>query len=93
MKDPRSDLSYDSKEWTKLLTTAEQVNLELAGVLLGFRCGGLRLHRGGQGWFLRPDLDPEEADSLWPTKERYIIDRDKWLMPYQKEIVELLNNL
>ena len=45
MTDPRPDLKGDSKEWTTLLRLAHWYNYELAGVLHGFRCGGLRLHR------------------------------------------------
>lgn len=91
MIDPRPDLSYDSPEWSKLLTMAEGVDKELAGVLDGFRSCGLRLHRGREGWSLRPDLDPN--NSKWLTKEGYLQDRDKWLMPYQVEIVNLLQRL
>jgi hypothetical protein len=91
MTDSRPDLAYDSQDWTRLLTLAENINLELSGILHGMRCCGLRLHRGGQGWALRPELDPET--SKWTTKAEYMADRDKWLMPYGDEIVALLNRL
>jgi hypothetical protein len=91
MTDPRPDLKYDSQEWTNLLLIASDKNLMLAGVLHGFRCCGLRLHKGKDGYVLRPDLDPES--SKWTTKEQYFEDRDRWLVPHQEEIVELLNLL
>jgi hypothetical protein len=87
--DPRPDLAYDSKAWNFLLPMAEATNTTLAYILHGFRCGGLRLHKGGQGYALRPDLDPDT--SLWATKNQYIADRDKWLMPYQEDIINLLD--
>jgi hypothetical protein len=89
--DPRPDLHYDSKEWTILLILADTTNQILAGILHGFRCCGLRLHRGKEGYALRPDLDPEM--SKWITKNGYEADRDKWLMPYKNEIVGLLEQL
>jgi hypothetical protein len=63
----------------------------VAGTLHGFRCGGLRLHRGGKGYALRPDFDP--ATSIWETTEQYAKDREEWLMPYADKIVELLRQL
>jgi hypothetical protein len=89
--DPRPDLHYDSKEWTILLIKVYAMNQDLASVLHGFRCCGLRLHRGGQGYALRPDMDP--VTSKWLTKDDYLMDRDKWLLPYSKEITELLGQL
>lgn len=91
MEDPRPDLQYDSNDWTRLLNNAEAKDPMLAGVLHGFRCGGLRLHKGAKGYALRPDFDP--LTSIWKSKSEYEIDRDKWLIPSQGEIVELLNNL
>jgi hypothetical protein len=91
MNDPRPDLAYDSPDWTRLLNLAESKDLLLAGILLGFRCFGLRLHHGAKGWALRPELDPKTSE--WLSDEQYIKDRDKWLMPYQKEICELLGRL
>lgn len=90
--DPRKDdLKYDSASWTKLLELARKKDPMLAGTLHGFRCGGLRLHRGGKGYALRPDFDPQT--SIWTSVTEYEADRDKWLMPYRKEIVELLQQL
>ena len=91
MTDPRDDLKYDSEEWTRLLALANIPNKELAGILHGFRCCGLRLHKGREGWALRPDMDP--VSSAWATKAQYEKDRDKWLIPYQGEILKLLNQL
>lgn len=89
--DPRPDLTYDSEAWTKLLKLAREKSKMLAGTIHGFRCAGLRLHRGGKGYALRPDFDPKT--SIWVDKEDYEIDRNKWLIPYQKEIIELLSQL
>jgi hypothetical protein len=89
MRDPRPDLRYDSQEWTTLLTMAETQDDMLAGVLHGFRCAGLRLHRGAKGYVFRPEFDPES--SLWKTKQAYDADSKKWLVPYLKDIVGLLN--
>lgn len=89
--DPRPDLAYDSEEWTRLLNMASEKNEMLAGTLHGFRCGGLRLHRGSKGYALRPDLDPKT--SIWTSKAQYEADRDKWLMPYQQDIIDLLNKI
>lgn len=91
MDDPRPDLTFDSQEWTKLLTVADKKNKDLAGVLHGFRCCGLRLERGKNGYRLRPDINIQT--SIWVNKGHYIYDRDKWLVPYEKEITELLNSL
>lgn len=91
MKDPRPDLTYDSADWTRLLTMAAAKDNMCAGVLHGFRCGGLRLHRGGKGWALRPDFDPDT--SIWTDKDSYFADRDKWLVPFTGMIVELLKKL
>lgn len=89
--DPRPDLAYDSKDWVRLLKLAKKMDPELAGILHGFRCGGLRLHRGGRGWALRPDFDPKT--SIWESRTDYETDRDKWLIPYQDKIIELLRRL
>ena len=89
--DPRPDLTYDSEKWTTLLVLANLKNSDLACLLHGFRCCGLRLHKSAQGWALRPDLDPQ--NSKWLAQSEYFKDRDRWLVPYQREIVELLDQL
>lgn len=89
--DPRPDLKFDSKEWTRLLEMAEEKNVELAWILNGFRCCGLRLHRDSMGYVLRPEFDPKS--SQWASQREYEKDRDKWLMPYKQEIIELLDEL
>jgi hypothetical protein len=91
MKDPRPDLAGDSELWTMLLQMARDKSLELASNLHGMRCCGLRLDRRREGFVLRPDMDPNT--SKWPDKESYLADRDRWLMPYAKEIDELLQQL
>ena len=92
MTDPRPDLKYDSPEWTKLLQTLDKhcPVREFVGIMHGFRCAGLRLHRGARGYVLRPDFDPT---SKWRTKEEYEKDRDQWLMPWADDIVRILQAL
>lgn len=89
--DPRPDLKFDSKEWTRLLQMAEKKNTTVAWLLNGFRCCGLRLHRDSQGYAMRPEFDP--TSSQWTSRQAYEKDRDKWLMPYKQEIIDLLNRL
>ncbi|MFZ3172057.1 MAG: hypothetical protein WA118_08765 [Carboxydocellales bacterium] len=91
MIDPRPDLAYDSADWEKLLEIAEKADRILTGILHGLRCCGLRLHRGGKGYVLRPDFDPNS--SMWTSQAEYETDRDKWLLPYQEKIIELLRKL
>jgi len=38
-----------------------------------------------------PEFDPES--SKWLSETGYIIDRDRWLMPFQTEIIGLLEKL
>jgi hypothetical protein len=90
MVDSRPDLANDSQEWTRLLNMAEKINLELAGTLHGMRCCGLRLIREAEGYSLRPEFN---KDSKWSNEAEYMADRNKWLVPYGKELVELLNRL
>ena len=92
MIDPRPDLTYDSNDWVRLLTMADAKDDICHGVLHGFRCGGLRLQRGSKGYKLRPDLD-DPVSSNWTTKEAYIADRDKWLVPCTGMIMELLKKM
>jgi hypothetical protein len=91
MIDPRPDLTSDSREWTRLLSMAEGINLELTGTLHGMRCCGLRLIREVQGYSLRPEFNPET--SKWNNQAEYMADRDKWLAPFGREIIGLLNRL
>lgn len=91
MTDPRPDLKSDSSEWTKVLAAAEQLDPMLAGALHGFRCGGLRLHRGRNGWCFQPDYDP--LSSNWENKSEYVRDSKQWLGPYAREISILLRYL
>jgi hypothetical protein len=87
--DPRPDLKTDSEEWTKLLTMAGTVNLELAGVLHGFRCCGLRLQKDN-GYVLRPEFN---SNTRWHNEAEYMADRNKWLAPFGREIIKLLDRL
>jgi hypothetical protein len=91
MTDPRPDLKNDSEGWTIFLTIAEKINLELAGTLHGMRCCGLRLIREAQSYSLRPEFNPET--SKWNNQAEYMADRDKWLAPFGREIIGLLNQL
>lgn len=91
INDPRPDLKYDSKEWTRFLSMANEIDEILYATLHGFRCGGLRIHKEKVGYILRPDLDPRY--SAWENQKEYEKDRDKWLLGYGKEIVALLNRL
>lgn len=91
VEDPRPDLAYDSRDWMLFLTMLEAVDPKAAGVLHGFRCGGLRLHRGGKGYGLRPEFDPET--SIWRDEAAYKRDRDQWLVPIGPTIVQALNTL
>lgn len=91
VEDPRPDLAYDSHEWTLFLTLVEALDPKAAGVLHGFRCGGLRLHRGARGYALRPDFDP--TTSMWHDEESYKADRDQWLVPIGSVIVKALDKL
>ncbi|MDP3936829.1 MAG: hypothetical protein Q8R92_01685 [Deltaproteobacteria bacterium] len=86
--DPRPELKYDSAEWTRLLARVEAFDPMCAGVLHGFRCGGLRLHRGGKGYTLRPEFDP--ATSIWADESAYKADRDAWLVPHTEVIITAL---
>ena len=94
MTDPRPDLKYDSPEWTLLLQALDKHcpshAREFVGIMHGFRCAGLRLHRGAKGYVLRPDFDPS---SKWRTKEEYETDRNQWLMPWSDNIVGILQAL
>lgn len=91
VEDPRPDLAYDSRDWKLFLTMLEAVDPKAAGVLHGFRCGGLRLHRSAQGYVLRPEFDPET--SIWNDEQEYMRDREQWLVPHTKTILAALNAL
>lgn len=94
--DPRPDLKSDTREWTRFLKLAAKINTDMAWLLNGFRCVGLRLQRvrdqhGNDQYALRPEYDPKS--SKWATQAEYEKDRDKWLLPYKQEILELLNKI
>lgn len=92
MIDPRPDLTEDSILWTKLLELAIKRDKLCAGVLHGFRCGGLRISKKPMGYVLVPMLNKPEL-SMWTTKEEYAIDRKKWLWPCTGMIISLLEAL
>lgn len=89
LTDPRPDLRYDSKEWEKLFFLASEWE-GLAKILHGFRCGGLRITKQRRGYVLCPDYDTSHNNSLWANKTEYDIDKNKWLMPYAKEITQVM---
>lgn len=89
VRDPRPDLAYDSREWTALLTLVTAHDKVVGGILHGFRCAGMRLHRARNGYVLEPDI----GGSTWPTRARYEADRDKWLRPHTAVIVGALRVL
>ena len=92
MEDPRPELKYDSNAWARLLTMVEQDgDRTLLGILDGFRCLGLRLHRGREGYVLRPEYDPKTSG--WASEARYMADRDRWLVPRQAELIHYLDRL
>ena len=91
MNDPRPDLQYDTQEWDWLLKRAFEINQDLAYILHGFRCSGLRLLKSNAGYVMRPDF--EQKSSLWKNQAEYDKDKSQWLLKYTKEIIELLNKL
>ena len=90
--DPRPDLAYDSKDWSRLLAMAKQKNQQLAHELKAFRCGGLRLQRDSRGYILAPELE-QKRDVHWKSQADYEKDRDKHLMSYRNELLQLLDDL
>ena len=90
-EDPRTDLTYDSKDWKRLLALAAAEDIQLAWILHAFRCVGLRLHKDGNGYSLRPEFDPKS--SQWTSQREYEKDRDKWLMPHREKIIKVLDGL
>ena len=92
MKDPRPDLISDSKLWTRLLQLAKKEDPNLAGALHGMRCEGTRIKKGLRGYALRPDIEPA-GNSAWISKREYDREKEKYLRPYQQEIIRLLEKL
>jgi len=89
IEDPRPDLP-DTELWTRFLNMAMIVDEQLAYILHGFRCSGLRLYKIRVGYVMRPEFN---KDSLWLNQKEYDVDKVKWLVKYQEEIVDLLNRL
>lgn len=91
--DPRRDLAEEDPDeswyWGWLLIEALDINEELAITLHGFRCMGTRLVRTEKGF----KMQPEVSKRAWKSEEEYRQARDKYLMPYQKQLVKLLKNL
>lgn len=89
--DPRPDLAHDSKDWKRLLALAAAEDIQLAWILQGCRCVGLRLHKSSDGYSLRPDFDPRS--SQWTSQAAYEKDRNKYLLPHKEKIIKLLDSL
>jgi hypothetical protein len=98
-RDPRPDLTDDSKLWDELLEmTKEDENLPegLYGSLIGMRIEGARLEvknnmvkllkgEPGEGELQDwPDLSEKEQMIKW--RERYAYYRGKYLLPHQKKL-------
>lgn len=90
--DPRTDLKEDHPLWNRLLSLASGVDIELAQVLHGLRCGGTRLRKLKGFFVLRPDVDPA-GRVAWEKQEDYEELRDKYLKPRMDEVVDLLKRL
>lgn len=91
--DPRPDLKEDSELWTAILKNAARSNLELYGILHGFRCMGTRLKHNSKGnVVLRPDIDPTGARA-WASQQEYDQAKNRYLVPHHAEITELLSEL
>jgi hypothetical protein len=54
---------------------------------------GLTLEHGGSRWRPVPLLDPTGADSAWPTRDDYAVDRERFLAPHADTILQLLGKL
>jgi hypothetical protein len=94
LTDPRPDLPDDSADWTRLLALAGAIPpAVLAGTLHGFRCCGARLTYERGHWRFTPTIDPTERVGLWQTREAWERDREKWLLPFRRQILGVLAQL
>ena len=97
-KDPRPDLDEkykDSVIWTIFLEVAYDMDPELYGRLVMFRCQGTVLKKvQGQKWnyVLSPVIDPA-GDIAWRSKKEYDTEKRKWLDPFREEVVKLLGRI
>jgi len=85
--DPRPDLGADSAAWRKLLKTAHwkcgaDGPESLFWHLHGLRCTGCQLERDGRGWRITAGQN-----------QNYAADRERYLVPRQQAIIELLEYL
>ena len=90
--DSRPDLKEDHHLWEWIIREAQKVNMDLAGVLDGLRCGGTRLKKVKGQWVLRPDVDPT-GKVAWESVEEYEKMRDEYLMPHKERMVKLLRKM
>lgn len=88
--DPRPDLEEDSRLWNELLSKAASYGSQLQGILDGFRCAGTRIVRLSSGSYA---LRPEISETCWESKKRYEEEKQKWLVPYSKELVKMLREI
>lgn len=91
-QDPRPDLEEDSMLWLQAFVEAGKVNSKLVKNLWEMRNWGTRIIQGKNGFVLRPDIDPEGIQA-WPDKQTYEKWRNRLLLPYKAQIIELLKNL
>ena len=91
--DPRPDLAAEDAlehvNWLILLAEAYEINPDLAITLHGFRCEGLRIVKGQNGYILRPEISHRGFES----EEKYQQTKEKYLAPYTKEIKFLIKKL
>ncbi len=85
--DPRPDLEEDSALWTKLLTSALSLNVELTQVLHAMRGGGTMLLKQGDRYVIKPLIDSKTG---WDSLQDYEEIRDKYMLPHKDHIVQLL---
>lgn len=93
--DPRPDLP-GNEQWAALLRLARGDADDASGVygrLHGARCCGAVLESRRRRWKLAPTIDPTERLSVWESHEAWDRDAAKWLRPYSRQIVELLDQL
>ncbi len=88
--DPRPDLKDDTKCWEKLFNLpAIRRDYETIWVLHGFRCQGTLLIRHKDTYVLRPKL----GEDGWKSKEEYIEQRNKYLVPRRNGVARALKLL
>lgn len=85
---PRPDLKENSQLWKQVLKTAEKIDKKAYYILHGFRCGGAKLKTINDEITMVPRTG---ENYLWQSREEYMKDRKKWLMPLRESISEIFN--